>query len=91
MSPVATALCGMPSKRDDSTTWATVKPPCSLTARMPTAPSLPLPESTTATALSPWSSASERKKGSTVPGSPRGVVSRKRPRRIVKVALGGMM
>ena len=61
-SPVEAALAGMPL----IATWskpacAKVRPPCSFTAPSPSAPSLPVPESTMHTAQSPRSSASEVK------------------------------
>lgn len=42
----------MLSKRDDGLAWATVNPPFSLIALMPSAPSLPLPERMTPMAFS---------------------------------------
>jgi hypothetical protein len=62
--PVAMALPGMPSYRVVFGSWTSTSPPFSLIARNPNAPSLPVPESTMQMALSPWSSASERKKKS---------------------------
>jgi hypothetical protein len=42
--------------------WASVRPPCSLIARSPSVPSLPVPERMTQAAFSPRSAASDRKK-----------------------------
>src|SRR5712664_3924855 len=48
--PVAMALCGMPACCADFSSWAKMIPPSSLTARMPRAPSEPLPDRITAMA-----------------------------------------
>ena len=59
-TPVAIALCGMLANSASSGAWTNTRPPASLIAWMPTAPSLPKPERITA-APSPCCSASERK------------------------------
>ena len=58
-SPVDTALCGIPSYSASFGSWATTRPDFSLTALSPSVPSVPVPESTTHTARSAYSSASE--------------------------------
>lgn len=81
----------MLSNRADSGGWAIVIPPCSLMARMPSAPSLPEPERMTPTARSPSSSASEAKKPSMgTRGASEASPSRSRPSASVRVLLGGM-
>jgi hypothetical protein len=77
-----------------SAVWAIAIPPCSLTARSPSVPSLPLPESRMQMASSPWSSANERKNSSIGVRTPRvfsiGLVRRRLPRWIWSRAFGGI-
>ena len=53
ISPVLRALRGMASYSASAGSCTTVKPPFSLTRCIPRVPSLPLPDSTTATASGP--------------------------------------
>src|SRR5690606_29299022 len=61
-APVATALRGMPSNSASSGSCTITTPPRSRIARTPSAPSLPAPLSTTATAWPSKEAASVRKK-----------------------------
>ncbi len=58
------ALCGMPPNDAVASSWTITSPSAALMADTPTVPSLPVPDRITPTALSPWSSASERKHAS---------------------------
>ena len=60
-TPVAIAACGMPPCSLSSGDCASVTPPSSLMRCRPSAPSVPVPDSTTATAREPCTSASRRK------------------------------
>ena len=48
-NPVSRALRGIPSNRDDSSDWATIRPPASWISRIPLDPSLPVPDRMTPT------------------------------------------
>lgn len=93
--PVAAALAGMPAMAMWSiAACASVRPPRSLIALSPRAPSLPAPERMMHTALSPWSSASEAKKvsmGKRYCRGGAGLLSCSTPPLMVSVASGGMM
>ena len=71
---VARALRGMPSNSADSGLCTSTRPPACLMARMPSVPSLPVPDSTTPTACSCRLWASEVMKKSTGRRSPRGAL-----------------
>ena len=60
-TPVRMALLGMPSKAEDSSLWTMTSPPDWWMSTIPREPSLPVPESTMATARLPMSCARERK------------------------------
>ena len=88
------ALRGMPSYSVDSGFWAITMPPSPLTARTPSVPSLPVPESTMQMARSCWSWASEEKKKSIGRRCPRGAMGSNNwsvPLRKAMSRLGGMM
>src|SRR2546428_5785199 len=61
-SPAATAAPGMPNTTDVSSSWATVRPPASLTARSPATPSCPIPLRMTATVPDPKARATDSKR-----------------------------
>lgn len=90
-TPRPSALRGMLSYFADSGACAIVRPPCSRTALRPSEPSDPVPERTIPIALSPWSSASERKNTSMgVRRGSIGVFTQSTPMAIVSEAFGGM-
>ena len=93
-NPPEAALCGIPGMAWwSNSAWLSVRPPCSLTAAMPSAPSLPNPDRMMAIAFSPWSSASDARKVLTEvrrAGGGAGWARRRVPPLIVRMQLGGM-
>ncbi len=92
-APAATALCGMPPCRAESSLWANVIPPSALISLIPAAPSEAVPERMIPIALLFWSRASERRKPSTGMCWPRTSLRglrRRIPADMVMSTLGGI-